>query len=176
MAKLFVSLMVSLDGYFEGPNHELDWHVGGPAFDDYCDELLDTTDLIVMGRLSYQGMIEYWPRLDTPFAAKMNRVEKLVLTRSSSPLVWNARPGGIDDVRAAKARAKKPIAMFGGASAMNALRSADLIDEYRFVLSPILLGRGRRAFAEYDARQSLRLTRATTLANGALVTYYDVRS
>jgi dihydrofolate reductase len=176
MTKLFASLMMTLDGYFEGENHELDWHLGGPAFDDYCDELLDTTDLLVMGRRSYEGMITYWPRENTPFAAKMNRVEKLVLTSSAAPLVWNARPGGIEDVRAAKARAKKPIAMFGGAMAMDALRRADLIDEYRIVLTPIFLGRGRRAFAEHDVRQALRLSRSTTLSSGAHVLYYDVRS
>ncbi|MGE0395698.1 MAG: dihydrofolate reductase family protein [Kofleriaceae bacterium] len=176
MTKLYVSLMMTLDGYFEGPEHELDWHLGGPAFDDYCDELLDGTDLLVMGRRSYDGMIAYWPQLGTPFAAKMNRVEKLVLTSSSAPLTWNARPGGIDEVRAVKARAQRPIAMFGGAQAMNALRRADLIDEYRVVLTPIFLGRGRRPFEDHDVRQALRLTRASTLSSGASVLYYDVRS
>ena len=61
MAKLFVSLMVSLDGFFEGPNHELDWHLTGGAFDEYCDEMLDATDVLVMGRRSYEMMIAYWP-------------------------------------------------------------------------------------------------------------------
>lgn len=183
--KLFVSMMVSLDGFIEGPDRELDWHVRGPEFDDYCDEMMDSVDLLVFGRVSYEMMIGYWPAAETDlastpqaraFALKMNQIPKLVLTRTLTQVTWNARV--IDDrvaeqIRAIKRQPGKSIAVFGGAGAIATLMQHKLVDELRIIVCPIVLGRGRPLFQGIDGPLPLRLARSTTLACGAVVNYFQ---
>lgn len=182
--KLFASMMVSLDGFIEGPDRELDWHLTGPAFDAYCDEMLDSVDLLVFGRVSYQGMVEYWPAAEvdptaTPearaFARKMNQIPKVVLSTTLARATWNARvikDHVAEEIGALKRLPGKSIAAFGGAAAIATLLEHGLVDELRLVVNPIVLGRGRPLFPSMARRIPLVLTRSTTLDTGALINYY----
>ena len=76
-------MMVSLDGYFEGPDKELDWHLVDDEFNDYADDLLNSVDTLLFGRVTYQLMESYWPtpaaKTDDPIIAeKMNSLPKIV--------------------------------------------------------------------------------------------------
>ena len=75
--------MVTLDGFFEGPNREIDWHIVDEEFNEYANELLSTVDTLLFGRVTYQLMADYWPSpsatTDDPIIAdKMNNLPKIV--------------------------------------------------------------------------------------------------
>ena len=83
MRKVIVSNMVSLDGYFEGANGDLSWHVVDDEFDQYAEEMLNAADVILLGRKTYQMMASYWPSeaaiaTDPIIAGKMNSLLKIV--------------------------------------------------------------------------------------------------
>src|ERR1700726_4944303 len=94
MRKVILSNLVSLDGFFEGPNRELDWFVVNDEFFEYARELLNSVDTILFGRVTYEYMASYWP---TPAAAgndpvitsKMNNLSKIVFSRTITSVEWN---------------------------------------------------------------------------------------
>ena len=96
--RLFVSMVVSLDGYIAGPNGELDWFADqDPQFEQYADEMIDSVGLAIYGRRSYELMASYWPNAevkpssptDLAFAHKMNALPKVVLSRTLEHAEWN---------------------------------------------------------------------------------------
>lgn len=182
--KLFVSMMVSLDGFIEGPNRELDWHVQGEDFEQYCREMLNSIDLILLGRVSYEMMIGYWPAAEVNpssptelgFARRMNELPKVVLSTTLTSATWNTRVVKTDvpaAVRALKCTPGKDIAVFGGATIIATLREHGLVDEYRLIVTPVVLGSGTPLFRDVRERTSLRLTKTTTLSSGGIILYCE---
>jgi dihydrofolate reductase len=173
--RLFVSMMTSLDGLIEGPDRELDWPHQTPEFTRYCDEMLDDVDLMLFGRVSYEMMVQYWPAAEaTPanpadalIAPRMNRCAKIVLSRTLERATWANTRILRDDVTATLAALKrqpgKDIAVFGGAGIISSLTRAGLVDEYRLIVQPVVLGRGRPLFQDLDRRIPMTLARTTTL-------------
>ena len=87
MRKLFSFNMVTLDGYFEGPNHEIDWHNVDGEFNEFAIEQTGAVDMLLFGRVTYQLMASYWPTPDAikndPIVADlMNRLPKIVFSRT----------------------------------------------------------------------------------------------
>lgn len=188
--RLFVSMMVSLDGYIEGPNRELDWPADrNDAFNHYTNEMVDAVDLAVFGRRSYEMMVRYWPDAeahpktpwDLAFARKMNAMPKLVLSRTLERATWNntrvVKDRVAETLTDLKQQAGKSIAVWGGAGVIASLAALDLIDEYRLIVHPLLLGGGTSLFAPREARTPLRLVRTSTLgADLAVLCYEPVRA
>ncbi len=96
--RLYVSMIVSADGFIEGPDRELDWFENDdPDFERYCDEMVDSVGLALYGRRSYELMLDYWPNAeknprspqDLAFARKMNALPKRVLSRTLERAEWN---------------------------------------------------------------------------------------
>ena len=182
--RLFVSMMVSLDGFIEGTNRELDWTPqDDPEFDQYCDEMIDSIDLALFGRRSYEMMVGYWPTAEHPprspneqaFARKMNALPKIVLSRTLDHAAWaNTRvERDASAIAAVKREPGKAIAVWGGAGIIASLAKLGLIDEYRVIVHPIVLGSGTPLFQDVDGRRALTLTRATTLRSGLALLYYQ---
>jgi dihydrofolate reductase len=184
--KLFVSMMVSLDGFFEGPNRELDWPVtDNREFEQYCDDMLDSIDLMLFGRVAYQTMLGYWPAAaddpagsprDIAFARRMNALPKLVLSRTLDQAEWNARV--VSDhvpeaIRELKRQPGKNIAVFGGAGVISTLTRHRLVDEYRLIVNPIVLGAGKPLFQSIPERISMKLSQSATLRSGLVILYYE---
>lgn len=177
-------MMVSLDGFIEGPNRELDWHVTGKEFEQYCDDMLDSIDLVLLGRISYEMMIGYWPAAETnpsgpteqAFARKMNALPKIVLSRTLPSATWNTRvvkEHVAEEIEALKRQPGKDIAVFGGAGIIATLREHRLIDEYRLIVNPIVLGSGTPLFHGVAERMKMQLTRSTTLRTGVVILTYE---
>src|SRR5579864_1682729 len=93
MRKIIVSEMVTADGFFAGPNGEIDWHVVDHDFNEYAIAMLNTADLIIFGRVTYELMANYWPTSDAmkddPIVAeRMNNLEKIVFSKTEKKFAW----------------------------------------------------------------------------------------
>jgi len=184
---------ISLDGVVQAPGGPDEDRDGGfahggwsaPYFDvetmgPAIDEGLREADALLFGRRTWQGMAAAWPeRAGDPFADRMNAIEKHVASRTltEADLTWeNSRllPGddAIAAIRALRERPGGAIHVWGSSGLARQLVAADLVDEYRLMLEPILLGGGKRIFPEDGAARPLELVSATPAETGVLVCVY----
>jgi len=179
--RLYVSTVTSLDGFIEGPNRELDWFDdANPQFARYCEEMMDSVGLALYGRRSYDLMVQYWPNAeahprspqDLEFARRMNALPKAVLSHTLTKATWNNTRvvRDTDEIAALKREPGKPIVAWAGASLVSALTEQGLVDEYRLVVHPVVLGHGTPLFQE---PMRLRQVRTQVLGGGLAVLCYE---
>jgi dihydrofolate reductase len=174
--------MMSLDGYFEGPNQDLNWHHVDDEFNQFAVDQLNETDTILFGRVTYQMMERYWTTpaavADDPIVTEaMNRLTKVVFSRTLDRVTWKntrlVKDHIADEINRLKQQPGKDIAVFGSAALLSILMEIDLIDEYRLMVNPVVLGRGNPLFKESDQMARLKLLRARTFRNGNVLLYYE---
>jgi dihydrofolate reductase len=182
--RLFVSMIVSLDGYIEGPNRELDWFVEEPQFEQYADEMIDSVGVALYGRRAYEAMLSYWPNAelnprspaDLSFARRMNALPKIVLSRTLQRADWNNTRIVSDQVKETlielKQQPGKPIVAWAGAGLVSTLTRLDLVDEYRLIICPTVLGGGTPFFGP-ELKPKLKLVRTTQLGGSVVVLCYE---
>ncbi len=179
--RLYVSMIMSLDGYIEGPGHELDWFADdNPQFVRYADEMLDSVGVAVYGRKAYDVMIQYWPDAeasarsaeDRSFARRMNALPKVVLSRTLAHATWsNTRVvRDVEAIAALKREPGKPIVAWAGAELVATLLARRLVDEIRLVVVPVVLGGGTPMFR---TRMRLRQVRTQSLGGDHTVLCYE---
>jgi dihydrofolate reductase len=185
MRKIILSNLISLDGYFEGPNGSLDWFKVEKEFFAYAIEMLESVDTILFGRLTYQMMVEHWTSAnalenDPIVASKMNSHAKIVFSRTLSSADWNNTTLIKDKIgeetlklKQAEGQSAKDIVILGSGSIVNALASLGLIDEYRLILDPVILGGGKQLFKGIKDRIDLKLIKTKTLGSGVIILYYE---
>ena len=195
--QIILSDFMSLDGVVQAPggkdeDTDGDFAHGGwshPYFDaetmgPALDEVMTTTDALLFGRRTWQGMAAAWPeRGGDPFADRMNEITKYVASRtlSQDDLTWNgskllAADDAIGAVREMRAQDGRGLQVMGSSSLAAQLVEHDLVDEYRLMVEPILLGGGKRIFPEDGTARPLELVSTTTAATGVLIcTYRPVR-
>jgi len=185
MRKLFSFNMVTLDGFFEGPNREIDWHNVGTEdgeFNEFAVEQLDAMDTLLFGRVTYQLMASYWPTPtalegDPIVAGLMNRLPKVVVSRTLEKVEWNntrlIKDHIAEEILKLKQQPGKDIALFGSATLMSTLMQLDLIDEHRVMVNPVLLGDGNPLFKKTKDRQNLKLIRTRTFRSGNVLLCYQ---
>ena len=182
MRKVFWQNMVSLDGFIEGPKGpwDIDWHVVDDDFGDYATKMLSTIDAIILGRVTYEGFAAYWPSSTDAEAAAMNELPKIVFSRTLEKVEWQNSRLVKDNIAAEVSRLKqqpgKDIAMFGSADLASTFMRLDLIDEYRIMVNPVVLGGGAPLFKDVKERMHLRLLQTETLSSGVVVLYYEPES
>lgn len=178
MRTVFWQMMVSLDGLMEGPNHELDWHVWDADIAHYVADLENHIDTIVFGRVTYEMMAAYWPTSTEPEARMMNQLPKVVFSKTLKKVEWNKSRLAQGDVREEIERLKKQpgkdIAVFGSANLASTLARLGLIDEYRFFINPLVLGRGTPVLRATE-RTALKLVKTQTLSSGVVLLCYQPR-
>ena len=174
MRKVFLFMMVTLDGFFEGPDHEIDWHNVDEEFNEFAMDQLNEVDALLFGRVTYQGMASYWP---TPFAKendpiiadKMNTVPKIVFSKTLEKVEWNNSrlvKGNIaEEVLQLKQQQGRDLAV--------SLLQMGLIDELRIMVNPVVLGRGRSLFNGIDDTLNLKLLKTKTFRSGNVLLYYQ---
>lgn len=181
MRKIIFQNMVSLDGYFEGPNKELDWHLVDGEFDDYAADLLDSVDTLLFGRVTYQLMASYWPTpaalTDDPvIAAKMNSLQKVVFSRMLDRVEWSntrlAKGDAASEISRLKHLPEKDIAIFGSSDLTVSLMDTGLVDEYRIFVNPVFLGGGKTLLQGLHARLNLRLVGSRVFKSGLVLLCY----
>jgi dihydrofolate reductase len=173
---------MTVDGFFEGPNKEIDWHNVDSEFNDFAVEQLSNASCLIFGRLTYELMAGYWPTPtalsdDPVVAAKMNSIAKIVFTRTLHKTEWNNTrlvKGNIEqEVKKLKQENDKDIFIFGSANLASAFKKLDLIDEYRIIINPIILGRGNPLFRLADEPLKLKLIRTKSFISGNVLLYYE---
>ncbi len=183
MRKIILQMMVSLDGYFEGPNGELDWHVVDDEFNAYAHNFLDTLDGFIFGRKTYELMANYWPseaglRDDPVVARYMNSLHKYVVTNSLKEVKWvnsSLLEGDpVDEIARLKAQPGKDLAIFGGSDLFVSLNHPELIDEYRIFVAPVILGKGKPLFAGLKNQLKLKLVRSQGFQSGVVMNSYTI--
>jgi dihydrofolate reductase len=179
MGKLIVWNVMSLDGSFEGAApwdlrmHDLVW---GPELEALSKETLAGAHAILFGRATYEGMYDYWRKEEGVIADGMNSVAKAVVSTTLKSADWNNSRllRSIEDVKALKADGgDKPVYVFGSARLVSSLRQADLVDEYRLCVSPILMGEGTPMFKPGDRVQRLSLIEARPIVGGGVILRYE---
>jgi dihydrofolate reductase len=183
MGTLFAQMSVSLDGFIEDAAGSMDWFAGDSAFDELLTSTVRSIDGIVFGRKAYKLGSAYWPTAgETAESADvadqialMNSLTKYVLTRTGDQTDWaNSRVIGVDDIPRIKDRAQRPLALFAGAGAFQALLDAGHIDELRLVRYPVVLGGGTPLFAANGRRRQLTPVETRDYAGGPTLSRYAV--
>jgi dihydrofolate reductase len=185
MRKLFIQINASLDGYIEDPTREIDWHFVDDEFEDFINATLRSIDAMVFGRVAYQRLAEYWPTAaSNPEASErhieaarlMNELPKYVVSDHLDRAEWqNSQIIGGDvaaEINELKRQPGKDIALFAGAGVANSFARLGLIDEYRIILNPVLLGAGTPLFNGGYGRANLELRDIRRFGSGALVLTY----
>jgi dihydrofolate reductase len=179
MRKVIVSNVASLEGFFEGPKkNTLDWAVVDAEFVEYAGHLLRTADTLLFGRATYQYMAGYWPFAPADeVAEKMNNLLKVVFSKTLKKVDWkNSRlvAGSIrEEVARLKAQPGKDMVVFGSATLASYLLQAGLVDEYRVILQPVLLGKGSPLFKGITERIQLKLISAKAFGSGVVLLSYQ---
>ena len=181
MRHVIQQMMVSLDGYFEGPNKELDWHLVDGEFNEYAADLLSSIDLLIFGRRTYQLMAGYWPTnaaiYDDPVIAhQMNSIPKLVFSTTLKAVEWNntrlENRNAVEVITRLKNEPGKDMAIFGSSDLSVSLIRAGLIDEFRIFVNPVVLGGGKPLFKGIEARLPLKLKGTRVFRSGLVLLYY----
>jgi dihydrofolate reductase len=189
MRKVIAGVMMSLDGVMQAPGAPEEDPTGGfkfggwvfPHFDEVLGQAMDKSfgapfDLL-LGRKTYEIFAAHWPYAgaDDPIARRFNEVTKYVATRSKTPLTWrNSTP--LHDAARDVARLKQqdgPVLLTQGSTVLlQSLLEADLIDEFRVSIFPVILGRGKRLFGEGAIPAGLKLTESKVSTTGVTMNTY----
>jgi dihydrofolate reductase len=177
MRRVVVSNLMSLDGFFEGPNEELDWFVMDEQFFDYSRTLLRSVDTILFGRATYEHMARYWPSAPPDeIADRMNGLCKIVFSRTLEAANWShsrlVRGDAAEEVVRLKQLPGRDMVVLGSASLASSLLQAELVDEYRVIVNPVLIGRGKPLFRDIKQRLRLKLSQTQCFGSGTVVLYY----
>jgi dihydrofolate reductase len=184
--KLIVSEFVTLDGVMEAPGGEPSHpHTGwvfdfmGPEQEQYKLEEVLEAEVLLLGRVTYEGFSAAWPERGGPFADKMNSMPKVVASTTLDDPEWS-NTTVIRDVPGEVARLKQedggPIVVAGSRTLVHSLMEHGLIDEYRLMIFPVALGSGARLFPETPEKTPLELVDSRTFASGVVVHTYRPRA
>ncbi len=178
---MFAFIMVSLDGYFEGPNHEIDWHNVDAEFNNFAAGQLDEADTLVFGRRTYELMAGFWPTdharsVDPVVAEKMNSLPKVVVSRTLKTADWTGTAVVGGDLshafRTRKAASGKQLAVLGSSNLCVTLLEQGLIDEVRLMYNPVVLGAGHSVFGGLKTRLKFERVDTQSFRSGNVLHRY----
>lgn len=184
MRKITFMMSVSLDGFFEGPDGELDRPLVDDELHRHFNEQLRAMGSFLDGRRSYELMAEFWPTADADpestgpmveFACIWREMPKLVFSRTLTHADWNTtvvHEVVAEEIMELKSRPGGDLALGGAELAAEFMRK-DLIDEYRFYVHPIILGAGKPLFGPAAAPTSFRLVEHRAFDNGVVLLRYE---
>jgi dihydrofolate reductase len=179
MRKVVASELVSLDGVVESPE---DWQL--PYFNDEMGEeigaAMAAADAMLLGRVTYEEWAVFWPSQsgeDQPFADYMNNTPKFVVsTTLQEPLGWNnstlVKGNVTEEIDKLKRQPGKDIGISGSGTLVGSLLQADLLDELRVMVHPVVVGSGKRLFEEGGDQKTLELVDSKTFSTGVLYLTY----
>jgi dihydrofolate reductase len=179
MRKITFSINITIDGYAD--------HTSGIADDElhkFFADLLKDAGIVLLGRKTYEMMASYWPharedpkstKSEIEFADRYNGIEKVVFSKTLKSVNWNnttlSKRDLIDEVQKMKKQNGKSISA-GSLSIASALMEKNLIDEYWFLVHPVILGKGVHLFEGLNSRSNLSLIDTKVFGSGVVVLHY----
>jgi dihydrofolate reductase len=198
--KIIAALQVSVDGFIEGPNGEMDWAMEEDE-DTWKDvfEMLAHVDTFILGRKMYPGYEQYWlavlnnPSGILPFSGRIpskneiayahlaDKTPHIVLSKTLDQVAWKTTRivRNVEEIRRLKQQQGKDVYAVGGATLVSSLMNHGLIDEVQLLVNPIILGGGKALFKDVNDvndRQMLKLVRAKPLKSGKVSLIYATQS
>ncbi|MFR0357964.1 dihydrofolate reductase family protein [Streptomyces sediminimaris] len=183
MAKIVLMMGMSLDGYIEGPGHDISWHSVDEELSRHMNDVIGRYGALLSGRRVHELMAAHWPTADAApdvsattaeFARIWRDMPKVVYSRTLERAEWNAtvvRDVVPEEVRALKQRFDGDLGL-GGTEVAGEFLRLGLVDEYRIYVHPALVGGGTRLFPEGDIAASLRLVENRVFGNGVVLLRY----
>ena len=185
MGRIVVTEFVSLDGVMEDPGGAENFRHGGWSFkfnrgdegDKFkLDETLSSRALL-LGRVTYEGFAEAWPSREGEFADKFNTMPKYVVSSTLEDPQWTnstVLKGDVaDEVAKLKQEQDGDIVVHGSARLVQTLVEHDLVDEFRLMVFPVVLGSGKRLFGETGDKKALRLVDSKMVGDGVAILVYE---
>ncbi len=185
MGKIVVTEFVSLDGVMEDPGGSESYKYGGWTFEIARGEEGDkfkldeafSSQALLLGRVTYEGFAAAWPSREGEFADKFNSMPKYVVSSTLEEPEWNNSTvlKGDVPVEVAKLKQEKDgeIVVHGSARLVQTLIEHDLVDEFRLMVFPLVLGSGKRLFGETSDKKPLRLVDSKTVGDGVAILIYE---
>ena len=187
MGELTLTTFLTLDGVMESPGGPTEDPSGGfphggwlvPHFDadagTTMDEIFAKADAFLLGRTTYDIFSAYWPKVTDPDASKLNTLPKFVASRTRTSFSWSGSShirDVVKEVPGLKQRFAREVQVHGSCGLAQTLIANDLIDEYRLLTFPVILGTGKRLFGAGAVPASLTLVRSHTTGSGVVVSVY----
>ncbi len=187
MRKIVVSEFVTLDGVMEDPGGAEKTKHGGWSFKFRDDEVpkykldeLFASDTLLLGRVTYEGFAKAWPSMkdEVGFADRMNSLPKYVVSMTLKEVGWNnsrlIKTNVTEEVRKLKQQPGKDILVYGSSQLVDTLLQHDLVDEFRLMVHPVVLGSGKRLFEDMgDTMKVLRVVDSRTFPSGIVLLSYQ---
>ncbi len=186
MRKIIVSEMVSVDGFFAGEDGNINWHVVDEEFNQYAINLLNTVDTILFGRVTYDIFENYWPaaakdpktgKSDLEIADKINDAVKIVFSKTLKKVGWNnvhlMEEVTPEEINKLKQQTGKDIVVYGSGTIVQKLTELGLVDEYRFFVAPVVLGKGKALLKNLKDNLKLKLVKTGSFGSGVVVLCYQ---
>ncbi|MGE5862096.1 MAG: dihydrofolate reductase family protein [Ignavibacteria bacterium] len=185
MGAIHVFNHISIDGFFAGPNGEIEWFYAVPYDDEwhkYTHSQAGTSSTLIFGRSTYEMMKSFWPteeaiKRDPGMAEAVNQSPKIVFSKTlnsveEEPNWKNIRLlPEINPEEIQKLKKNEDITILGSGSIIQQLANLDLIDEYFLVIVPLILGTGKSLFENVN-KTNLKLINANSFKNGIVLTHY----
>jgi dihydrofolate reductase len=184
MRKMIFFNLISLDGYFEGPNRDINWHHVDEEFNEFAVQQTGEFGALLFGRVTYELMASYWPteaaKHDDPeIAGLMNSLPKVVFSNTLDHVEWEntklVRDNIVEEVTKLKEQPGKDIAIFGSSDLAVTFIDLGLIDEFRIMINPVVLGGGKPILQGIKSQLELKLIKVKEFKLGNVLLYYELR-
>ena len=195
MRKIIAALQVSVDGFIEGPNGELDWAMEEDE-ETWKDifEMLESVDTCILGRVMYPDYEQYWLAIlanptgilplsgktatknEIAYARWADKIPHIVVSKTLDKVAWKTTRivRDLEEIRKMKQQPGKDMYVVGGATLVSSMMNLGLIDELRLMVNPLILGGGKALFKDVKERHALKLVRAKPLKSGKVGLTYSV--
>ncbi len=181
-------MMLSVDGYFEGSNHDISWHNVDDEFNEFAIEQLKEADLLLFGRRTYQLMEASWPKAADDTATSKENLEIADLINNANKIVFSRTLDKVEEtenwrnvklvhefdpaaIRRLKEQPGKGI-WVGGSNLAVSFIKAGLIDEFRFMINPVVMGKGTPIFEGMNGKLNLELVKTRRFDSGNILLCY----
>ena len=181
MRKIIASVWLTIDGIFDADTmHEWFFPFDSDEKSEYIKNSILEADALLTGRTTYEMLAAYWPNQkndDNGPASKLNSVPKFVVSSTLKKADWNnstiIKDNVVEEIAKLKKQPGQEIQIEGSATLVQSLMDANLIDEFRFLVTPIVVGRGKRFFKDGMSTTGMTLVKTKTLALGVVVLNYQ---
>jgi dihydrofolate reductase len=185
MRKIILFNLITVDGYFEGPAANINWHNVDQEFNGFAIAQMKTADTLLFGRKTYELMAGYWPmeeaiKNDPVVAGLMNSFDKIVFSKTLEKAEWNntklIKDNVLEEIKKLKSVPGKDVLILGSAELSSTLIKHDLIDELRLLINPVILGNGTPMFKNIQEKTDLQLLKTKVFGNGNVLVNYLIKA